>query len=106
LFIIISVSGPAIATIRLGNLVAYNGTNDRTDNRTFGLVATPSNHIAKHTACARANGGTNDTATSITATSIILRSGHRRGKNSKCNTCEKHPTFHKIFFSRNCFVKV
>ena len=87
LFVIIAVSRAAVATVRFGHLIANDRTDDRADYGGFGLVATPSNHIAKHAACACANDCTNDTAIAVTATTIVLRRGHSRGEGSKRNTC-------------------
>jgi hypothetical protein len=75
-----------MAKVRFGNLIADHCTNDSANNGTFGLVATPGNHIAKHTACACANDCTNDAAIAIPSATIILRRGNDGGENSKCNT--------------------
>jgi hypothetical protein len=77
--IIIAGSGAAIAKVRFENLIAYNCANDSTVNGTFGLVATPSNHIAMHAACVYSNGGADDAAIPITSATIILRGGNGKG---------------------------
>jgi hypothetical protein len=66
-------------------LIAYNCANDSTDNGAFGLVATPSNHIAKHAACVCSNGRADDAAIPITSATIILRGGNGKGEHGKRN---------------------
>jgi hypothetical protein len=105
LFVKIAVSCAAITTVRSGHLITNDRANDSADYGAFSLVATSGDYIPQYAACASPNHCTNDTATSVTATTVILRKSDRRGENSKRKACEKYPTFHKIFFSRNWFVK-